>query len=458
MTSDKAVTDAVPFDWSQIVEEEQNSTDSKQDSPYHTRETEITDWAPAFTFKKREFNAWITCANTEGILYLREEDLQSVYKNMELNLKQYFDSQPTRVENNKWQPGQICTISYNDYWYRGKILEVVDPKEEIIAFMIDFGSDHVLSPKQLHREILYPEIPAFASKIKLDRIYAKAGQWLASDHDTLLDIVTEYAKIIIKGPLEVDIPLAEVYDAKGQNLNERLVKLCPNLSRHPITEDSESDEELALIEEEDVENLENAIENQIDTTSMQFKVELLPEEGFKNKVLMYIVAVLSYNKVVLKKIEETYEDLNELNRDIQESCSSQPHIDDIEVGMPCICPYAEDGMWYRASIHSVDGIDCGYVFVFFVDFGNVESVSTENIKMMKPKWFDLPVTCYIADLNVELNSENHLEHVLQHMKKLFSKNKSVHFVSREPLVVDLYEPSGELCYQLLISNGLLKLK
>lgn len=456
-SSGKTKTTSGSVDWNEIIEEEQNQSDSKQDSPYHTRETEITDWKPAFPIKKHEFNAWITCAETEGILYLRDEDLQAVYKNMEVNLKQYFDSQMPSLENNNWQPGQICTISYKDYWYRGKILKVNSPSE-IVAVMIDFGSDHILSPKQLYREILYPEIPAFASKIRLDRIYSKAGDWLSSDYDTLLDVVTEFAKVVMKSPLDAEIPSAEVYDDKGQSVNELLVKLSPNLSRFPTEEPDKSDDELALVDEEDALNSDEVVDNQIDTTSMKFKIETLPEGGLEEKILMYIVAVLAYNRVVLKKIEDDYKDLLSLNSDIQASYSTQPHLEDIEVGMPCICPYAEDGMWYRASVHNTEGIDCGYVFVFFVDFGNVESVSTDNIKMMKPKWFELPVSCYIADINVELKTENHLEHVLQHMKKLFTKNKLVHFVSREPLVVDLYEKDGELCYQSLINNGLLKSK
>lgn len=453
----KANTASTSSDWNELIEEEQNLSESKQDSPYHTRDTEITDWKPAFPIEKCEFNAWITCAEPDGILYLRDEHLQSVYKEMELNMKQYFDNQTHSAEKKVWRPGQICTISYKDYWYRGKILKVNSPNE-IIAVMIDFGSDHTLSPEQLHREILYPDIPAFASKVKLNRIYTKTDEWLSSDYDTLLDVVTEFAKVEIKGSLDIEIPLAEVYDDKGQSVNELLVKLCANLSRFPMKETEISDDELALVDEEDILNVEDVIGNQIDTTSMKFKIEDLPEDVLDNKILMYIVAVLACDKVVLKKIEENYEGLNFLNRDIQESCSTQPHLEDVEVGMPCICPYAEDGMWYRASVHNIDGIECGYVFVFFVDFGNVESVSIENIKMMKPKWFDVPVSSYMANINIELKMEVHMEHVLQHMKKLFTKSKLVHFVSKEPLVVDLYENNGELCYQSLIDKGLIKRK
>lgn len=41
------------------------------DSPYRTQAAEITDWIPAFPIEEREFKAWITCAETGGIIYLR---------------------------------------------------------------------------------------------------------------------------------------------------------------------------------------------------------------------------------------------------------------------------------------------------------------------------------------------------------------------------------------------------
>lgn len=119
--------------------------------------------------------------------------------------------------------------------------------------MIDYGSDHHLSPENLYREILYPEIPAFASQIKLDRVYAKSGSWLTSDYETLLTTVPEYVKIVIKGPLNVHIPLAEVYSGDGISVNQLLVEKCPNLTRTDVEEGANSDDETVVIEEEYIE-------------------------------------------------------------------------------------------------------------------------------------------------------------------------------------------------------------
>ncbi|KAJ8965400.1 hypothetical protein NQ314_004152 [Rhamnusium bicolor] len=359
---------------------------------------------------------------------MRDEDLQPVYKDLEANLKQYFDeNKPSHKKKTQWCPGQICTISHNGYWYRGKIMKVDSP-DEILAIMIDFGSDHVLTSKQLYREILYPEIPAFASRIKLDRVFAKSGTWLSSDYETLLGIVTEYSKVKIKGPLNVPIPAAELYTQTGQSVNQLIVNLCPNLSRCTNLDSEDHEDDSVVIEKEEVLSLDIEPDTQVDITDFEFKMEPLPENAFKEKTLMSIVGVLSYNKVVLKQPNDISSELYLLSKKIQRDYPKQPVMENVKVGMPCICPYAEDGVWYRARIHNIDGLECGYVFVFFVDFGNVESVSTEDVKMMKPEWFDLPVSCYIATVNFELKTDNHLEHVFQHMKKLFGKNKWVEFV------------------------------
>lgn len=113
--------------WIDLVEEEeqeekQKST-SENDSLYYTREAEISDWKAPFPIKAREFNAWVTCAETEGILYIREEYLQVVYKDLESNIKDFFvNNKQLNGEKHDWQPGQLCSIQSNGFWYRGNFV------------------------------------------------------------------------------------------------------------------------------------------------------------------------------------------------------------------------------------------------------------------------------------------------------------------------------------------------
>lgn len=93
---------------------------SHNTSPYHTKEADILDWSPPFRIKEREFSASITCAETEGVLYIMAENLIPVYQDLEKNIKEFFENnEHLSRKNHNWQPGQLCTISSNGLWYRG---------------------------------------------------------------------------------------------------------------------------------------------------------------------------------------------------------------------------------------------------------------------------------------------------------------------------------------------------
>lgn len=63
------------------------------------------------------------------------------------------------------------------------------------------------------------------------QVYAKSGSWLTSDYDQFHDLITDWCRIVVKGPLEVEQPLVDVYNTHGVFVNQRLLELCPNLSR-----------------------------------------------------------------------------------------------------------------------------------------------------------------------------------------------------------------------------------
>ncbi|VEN52474.1 unnamed protein product [Callosobruchus maculatus] len=457
----------VPVNWYDLVEEEEKKIGSQNDSPYHTKEADIEDWKPPFPIDKEEFYAIIITAENEGYIYLREETLHKVYLEMEGNINEYFaDKTPTEKEKHQWEVGQLCTVAGEDgKFYRGKVYGI--SPEGITVVMIDFGSDHLVKPKQLYREILYPKIPAFASRVKLDRVYPKCGQWLSSDYEYFLNLCPNYARIVVKSTLDVEVPLVEVFTSDGVNINHLLTQRCPNLTRCESLDSSrteDEDEEGAVIEEEES-IVYDPEKDELNLTMLKapqkYAIEPLPNLGPDDKILMTIIAVLAFNKVVIKPAScLPTEELLDLGQQIDQNHMEQPVVKktDIRIGMPCICRYSEDEVWYRAEIFNIDGLDCGYVFVFFVDFGNVESVTVDNIKEMKKEWFDQPVSSHIAELAIELKTENHTEHVFQQIRKLYEQEKYVKVVIREPLRVHLYEENGELCYQSMVERGLLSVR
>ncbi|XP_072395834.1 RING finger protein 17-like isoform X2 [Diabrotica undecimpunctata] len=469
-TSVESLLEAIPKNkpWSDAVEEEEETLRAVKhasDSLDAPQEVEMEDWLPAFRIKQKEFYAWVTCVDPGGVLYLREEKLQSAYKEMETKIKEYFDKRPSDSTYNDWDAGDLCTIHYNNMYYRGKVVEVKS-QDDISVIMIDFGSDHTVTSKDLKQEILYADIPAFASKIKLDKIYAKSGEWLDSDYQTFLENVSEYSKIIIKSSLDDEIPTAEVFTDKKVNLNQLLVQLCDNLTRKLPNDQSKSEDDDILIEddepiieEEDVlekgaENLLVAGNQSVDTTKYKYNIHPLPD-GEKN-VAISILSILEYNKIALKETSTLSEELQYLNNEIQKTVHLQPVIENLETGMPCVCQFSEDKLWYRAEVYNMEGLDCGFVFVIFVDFGNVQPVTATEIKMMRPEWFATPVACHIAGLNIKIVEDKNIEHVTNFMKTI-PANQFAKILTKDPLCVSLHNKNGDLSYDNLIQKKLVEI-
>ncbi|CAG5127804.1 unnamed protein product, partial [Candidula unifasciata] len=68
-----------------------------------------------------------------------------------------------------------------------------------------------------------------------------------------------------------------------------------------------------------------------------------------------------------------------------------PAINSPHSGQPCVALYAEDDSWYRGQIVAVKGSAC---VVMFVDFGNEDTVSNKNIRVLTPELAQVPVLAY----------------------------------------------------------------
>ncbi|XP_060527400.1 RING finger protein 17 [Cylas formicarius] len=464
--SKKKMKNKLPFTSNDESKGSSKAVKTPNSSPYRTFEISIDDWKPPFRLSKREFRAKVTCVETGGHLYLHEEAIDEVYRKMEANIKEYFDSNPPLCADHNWEPGHLCTIRYNDgKWYRGRILKIIDSKK-ISVLMIDFGSDHEVSPDILFREVLYTDINAFATKVKLDKIHALSGKWLTSDYDSLLALVTDWCRIIVKGPLEVDMPNVEAYNEDGLFINQRIIEICPNLSHANFPQLTDTDdEECVVIENEEVFDTTDgdldcakyvSCEDMLD---WKYKQRCVPKEMLaKEKVRLEISGVMSYNQVALKEIGENIsEDMYNLTIDIQDYVNNIPLLKDFKVGVPCVAQYSVDEVWYRARVKDVGDFETsGVVEVIFVDYGNLEWVPVTKIRAARYEWLQMPQESWEARLNFELGKKSEAGAVFEALKSLIGKKRLVELVKPSPLTVDIYDNEGKLCYQTFLDSEVLE--
>ena len=69
-----------------------------------------------------------------------------------------------------------------------------------------------------------------------------------------------------------------------------------------------------------------------------------------------------------------------------------------EAGQPCCAKYTQDDCWYRAQILTVTEDS---VSVYFVDFGNMETLSKDRVRPLLPEFCSLSpqvIHCSVADI------------------------------------------------------------
>ncbi|XP_058803778.1 maternal protein tudor [Phymastichus coffea] len=68
----------------------------------------------------------------------------------------------------------------------------------------------------------------------------------------------------------------------------------------------------------------------------------------------------------------------------------------IKEGLHCIAQWQNDEQWYRAVVKSVDALST--VTVFFIDYGNLETISFDKIKEIQPELVKLPAQAILCKM------------------------------------------------------------
>ncbi|KAF2882776.1 hypothetical protein ILUMI_23400 [Ignelater luminosus] len=472
------INESKKTDWQQIIDEEELREFSNSLLSISSRVTEMVDWLPPRPFNDTTFYALATFVDDDANIYLHDVSLEPVLKHMEESMKRVFDRFTPEPAETVWMPGQPCTVKYfiNDSWYRGKILSVSN--DLIKVFMIDYGNEEDCKPEDLCRNVMYTDLPAFANKVQLYKVYPKKdSKWLTSDLDELHKKVVENKVFVtLKGTIkDHNVPLA-VLKLDDVNINQYMLKTSKNLvsSQPKKHESSGSDSDDVIVEAEissDVEELavtkshlteksSSLPSTSTTVTSPRYYHNALPEDLIGEKMQIVIVSLRNYNEFVFEipadeNMINTKELFESISEEIKQTALKQPQLDNLEVGTACICKFSEDEEWYRGEVYDIDS-KSGNIGIWFVDFGNFEYVPRSDIRELNPNWLKLPVLQYRGQIdNIELSDEPCLLAVFENMSKYCGTLKTAKIVSVNPVRIHLYNDNDELAYQDLLNEGLL---
>ncbi|KAL3220096.1 hypothetical protein MRX96_005493 [Rhipicephalus microplus] len=131
-----------------------------------------------------------------------------------------------------------------------------------------------------------------------------------------------------------------------------------------------------------------------------------------------------------------------------------PHLLDTSLGTACIGKYGYDKLWYRGI---VTGVKKNKVTVYYVDYGNSESIATENLRVLPSKFLEVPMQARACRFHGVRIVGDKSKARLMMSDVLFDekvgclariKNKD-----SDPIEIDLMNNALELIYQPLADDG-----
>ncbi|XP_064486512.1 maternal protein tudor-like isoform X2 [Ornithodoros turicata] len=131
----------------------------------------------------------------------------------------------------------------------------------------------------------------------------------------------------------------------------------------------------------------------------------------------------------------------------------------VQVNLPCVSLYSEDGGWYRARVRELRP---GGALVFFVDYGNSEVVQCNSLRALPAQYTRLPeqaIKCKLAGVQPTIGSSWSEEATGKFDELVSSQTTAVKVVARCGICheVDLTLPDGRTAAGVLTQEGLTSL-
>ncbi|GFY40548.1 tudor domain-containing protein 1 [Trichonephila inaurata madagascariensis] len=290
-----------------------------------------------------------------------------------------------------------CKFSGDGVWYRAQVIGRKGNKSKV--HFIDYGNESIVCDsdvKPLPRSFVVPKFAACVSlyNIKNEDISDNLLKKL------LEEVWTMKVKNFQKSPVEVMFfkgskPLTEFLEEKSSNLKGLMKSHKSPTGKAPVVAKS-PDKGNKLFAGKDVQGVKSLnlpINSNAKYPTMSTLKTVSLEKGVNEVIFSFVENDMYYCH--LKNNATDFAILTEklLNPDLK-PLSQKPVIGDL------VCARSEDKSWYRASIQSIDK-DSKYK-VLFIDYGNCEYVSFDNVKCLPDDLLQYPIFCVpVTVTNIE---------------------------------------------------------
>ena len=271
--------------------------------------------------------------------------------------------------------GTLCIAMYSDgSWYRAQVVKVIN-EETCSVFFFDFGNIgnvSLLKMKPITEEKLL-SCPIQALKCGLYGVSA-------IDSSQQSEAMNLFSTLV---PLET-------------------VKNCHLVSKYPLLVDLEYKSGCPTLSVRDELVRSGYIPKPNELGLLSIPTNKLPV-NVKPAVLVAEIKDPSnfWLQVIDKAIAHQFQVLTEEIHHYATGGTVQVPVP--VLGQLCIANYSQDGVWYRAKVIQVDGLGEGRVKVQFIDYGNEETVDTDQLRPFQHSFKCLPaqaVHCSLVGFKV----------------------------------------------------------
>uniref|UniRef100_M3XSB9 Tudor domain containing 1 n=1 Tax=Mustela putorius furo TaxID=9669 RepID=M3XSB9_MUSPF len=323
------------------------------------------------------------------------QQLQSGHKLAELqaSLSEYCGQVSPRSD---FYPtiGDICCAQFSedDQWYRASVLAYASEQSVLVGY-VDYGNFEILSLTRLcpiTPKLL--ELPMQAIKCVLAGVKPSLGIW-TPEAISLMKKIVQNKMITVKVADKLEnSSLVELVDES----------VTPHVSIAQALRDAgfAVGEAGELAEKPSVTKEDSAVALGIEAKLNPLEwtwVEMAVDQTVDVVVCMMYSPGEFYCHVLQ---EDALKKLNDLNKSLAEYCQQKvPNDFKAEVGQPCCAFFAGDGNWYRALVKEI--LPDGNIKVHFVDYGNMEEVTADELRIIPSKFLKLPfqgIRCWLVDI------------------------------------------------------------
>ncbi|KAM9197134.1 tudor domain-containing protein 1 [Dugong dugon] len=289
--------------------------------------------------------------------------------------------------------GDICCAQFSedDQWYRASVLAYASEDSVLVGY-VDYGNFEILSLTRLCPIIpKLLELPMQAIKCVLAGVKPSLGIWTPEAVCLMKKIVQNKmvtVKVVDKLENSSLVELTDKSVTPNVSVTKVLIEAGFAMGEKGIVTNKASDMKEASV----------SLDVEAKTDPLEWTWVELAVDQTVDVVVCMIYSPGEFYCHVLK--EDALNKLSDLNKSLAEYCQRElPDGFKPEIGQPCCAVFAGDGNWYRALVKEI--LPDGNVKVHFVDYGNIEEVTADELQTISSKFLKLPfqgIQCWLVDI------------------------------------------------------------